>query len=325
MWPFRKKNVVVAGRLTIDEAYGDPAARALIDALAGRDWHTARDVVAAATEPDARAYLLEAAAGVDGVQDWIGDWVRAEPDSTLPVLVKGTHAVFWAWEARGGASSDRTSQEKFREFHRRLRIAEHLLADVAARDPDDVTARTWLVTSARGTQMGKEVAQARFDEVVKRHPFHVVAHEQRLQYLCDKWFGSHEEMFAFARSAAASAPDGSLLPELIPVAHLEKWLSLPSGDDAVYITSQEVRDEVIAAAERSVLHPSFTPAHGWVPRANSFAMALEMTQAIDHAARVFDLLGDRVSRWPWFYHGKDPAEAFVTGRDYVYENRTPAS
>lgn len=34
--------------------------------------------------------------------------------------------------------------------------------------------------------------------MVKRHPFHRIAHEQMLQYLCRKWFGSHEEMFAFA-------------------------------------------------------------------------------------------------------------------------------
>ncbi|WP_051796892.1 hypothetical protein [Catenuloplanes japonicus] len=311
MWPFRKKP---AG-LRIDDAHGDPAARTLIDALSARDWRVARDVLQATTEPDARAYLMEAAADVGGVQDWIGEWVRAEPDSTLPVLVRGCHAVFWAWEARGAASADRTSQDAFREFHRRLRTAEHLLADVASRDPGDVTSRAWLVASARGTQAGKDVAQARFDEVVKRHPHHVVAHEHRLQYLCAKWFGSHDEMFAFARAATASAPAASLLPELIAVAHLEKWLALPNDEDAAYITSAEVRDEIVAAAEKSVLHPSFVPPPGWVPRGNTFAMVLELSDANAHAARVFDLLGDRVSDWPWTYRTRNAVSAFTTARE----------
>ena len=68
----------------------------------------------------------------------------------------------------------------------------------------------------------------RFAQVVRRHPTHLVAHQQMLQFLCRKWFGSTEEMFDFARTAAAKAPAGSLLPELVVVAHIEHWLDLPS-------------------------------------------------------------------------------------------------
>ncbi|GAA2704577.1 MULTISPECIES: DUF4034 domain-containing protein [Actinoplanes] len=317
MWPFGRKKPQT---LVIDPAYGEPQARALIDALEARDWRTARDVFGAAGDPDDHAFLMEAAAGVDGVQDWIPEWVAAEPDSTLPVLVRGCHAVGWAWEARGAKTSQHTSREQFQEFARRLRLAENLLDEVTARDPGQVTAWTWLVTSARGRQVNPGEADARFHEVVTRHPHHVLAHEQRLQHLCAKWSGSHEKMFAFAREATASAPDGSLLPELIAVAHLEKWLSLPSGEDETYIQAPGVRDELVAAAQRSFLHPAYQRRVGWAPRVATFALTAELAGAFEIAGRAHDLLGDQVSKWPWMYCG-EPVATFQRGRDYVHENR----
>ncbi|MFJ6194922.1 DUF4034 domain-containing protein [Micromonospora sp. NPDC092111] len=317
MWPFRKRRQSTG--LAVDPAYGDPQARAVIDALASQDWRTVRDILAASTDPDARAFLMDAAATVDGVQDWIGEWVDAEPHSTLPVLVRGCHAVQWAWQARGGKRAESTSQDQFREFARRLRVAENLLDEVVARDPDDVTARAWLVTSSRGRQVDHAEAGARFDEVVKRHPTHLVAHEQRLQYLCPKWFGNEELMFAFAREATAAAPDGSLLPELLAVAHIEKWLELPVEESDAYMQSAEVCAELLAAAEKSIFHPDFRPAFGWVPRGSAFALALELAHEFDAAARVFELLGDQVSVWPWNYVG-DSVTAFTRSREWVYEN-----
>jgi hypothetical protein len=319
MWPFKKRGPASAG-LVIDPAAGDPRARALIDALAARDRRTVAEIFGTATDPDTRAYLMEVAGNVDGVQDWVGEWIAAEPDSTLPLLLRGCHGVYWAWDARGAASAERTGQDQFREFHRRLRIAENALDEVVDRDPDDVTARTWLVTSARGRQVDPAEATARFDAVVRRHPAHVVAHEQRLQYLCAKWFGSDEQMFAFAREATAAAPDGSLVPEVLVIAHLEKWLSLPRGEDDEYITDPRVGADMLAAAQKSLFHPAFAPAFGWVPRANAFAMGLGMAHEFTAAARVFDLLGDRVGGWTWEYVG-DPGKAFTRAREQAYQNR----
>ncbi|MEH0934678.1 DUF4034 domain-containing protein [Micromonospora psammae] len=317
MWPFKRRRQPAG--LVIDPAYGDPQARAIIDALEARDWRTTRDMLAATTDPDSRAYLMEAVAGVDGVQDWIDEWVSAEPHSTLPVLVRGCHAVFWAWEARGGKRAELTSQDQFREFRRRLRIAENSLDEVVDRDPDDVTARTWLVTSSRGRQVDHDEARARFDEVVKRHPGHVVAHEQRLQYLCPKWFGDEEQMFGFARETTAAAPEGSLLPELLAVAHVEKWLRVPVEESDAYMQSDEVRADLLAAAEKSIFNPAFRPTFGWVPRASVFALGLELAHEFEAAARVFELLGDHVSQWPWNYVD-EPVTAFTRSRDWVYEN-----
>jgi hypothetical protein len=319
MWPFKKRGPATAG-LTIDPTNGDPQVRALVAAVAARDSATIRAILDGAPDPDTHAYLMESAAEVDGVQDWIGGWIAAEPHSTLPTLLRGCHGVFWAWEARGAARAEYTREEQFREFHRRLRIAENALDEVVDRDPGNVTAWTWLVTSARGRQVAPDEAAARFAEVVKRHPAHVVAHEQHLQYLCAKWFGSDEQMFAFARQATAAAPDGSLVPEVLVVAHIEKWLSLPRGEDDQYLRSAPVRADMLAAVHKSLFHPAFRPGLGWFPRANSFAMGLEKAGEFDAAARVFDMIGDQVTDWPWSYCGNVVKE-FATARERAYANR----
>lgn len=316
MWPFSSTPV-------IDPAYGDPRARALLTALAARDRNTVREIFMTAAGPDDHAFLMEVATEADGVQEWIGDWIDAEPGATLPVLLRGCHAVSWAWEARGERYARYTKEDQFREFFRRLEIAEECLHEVVAREPGELTAWTWLTLSARGRQVGPEEAATRFAEVVRRFPEHVVAHEQRLQYLCGKWFGSHQEMFAFAREATARAPYGSLLPELLVVAHLEYWLSLPGGEDDAYMISGPVRADVVTAAEHSILHPAFVPRFGLPPRANTFAMALTMTGEYQRAARVFDLIGDRVTDWPWSYRTVvgSPARKFTAARRLAYRNR----
>ncbi|MEU4640266.1 DUF4034 domain-containing protein [Micromonospora sp. NPDC023814] len=295
---------------------GDPTAQALCEALRRQDWRTARDVLIPVTDPDHHAFCLWAACRVQGVQDWIGEWVDAEPQSTLPLLVRGAHAVDWAWEARGDAWASRTSHEQFREFHRRLTLAEDCLKEVVARDPDDTTARSFLVTAARGLQVDREEAERRFYEVVARHPWHRLAHVQMLQYRCAKWFGSHEEMFGFARTVAAEAPPGTGLAHLVSMAHLELWLKLPEGEDDQYLQQSEVLEELHSAADRSVRHPAHGRYPGWPAPHNNFAMCFALGGDHAAAAEQFRRIGDMVTQLPWAYlDGDDPGTPFAQWRE----------
>lgn len=88
------------------------------------------------------------------------------------------------------------------------------------------------------------------------HLQHLEAHRQMLQFVCKKWFGSHEEMFGFARSVSDSEPAGSALHELPIFAHVERWVEfsvgdlqeLKSRDD--YLHDPAVRAELTAATDR---------------------------------------------------------------------------
>jgi hypothetical protein len=302
----------------IDPYAHDLPALDLREAMLRQDHAWVGDFLAAVTEPDERAFYLSVCASVPGLQDWIGVWTRAEPRSTLPLLVRGAHAVGWAWEARQGTYNEQdTRDDRFPGFSERLDLAEACLGEVAARDPGETAAWTFLLAAALGGRVKPDEARRRFERVMELHPGHLRAHTHMFTYLCEKWYGSHEEMFAFARSAVSHSPAGSPLGRLVADAHIEMWLSLPGGQAEAYITQEEVRADLRAAAEHSIRHPAYRPQVGWPDVHNTFAFAFALAGDAQAAREEFQLIGDSMTEWPWAYYDDDPVKAFLALRERV--------
>ncbi|MDG4833449.1 hypothetical protein O7627_29690 [Solwaraspora sp. WMMD1047] len=293
---------------------GDPVVARLRAAAKAGDWRTIAELVSAAEHPDDHYFRVREAAFTTGVQEWVDDWVAAEPRSTLPLLVKGAHAISWAWEARGSGRANTVGEAAYKIFFKRLKVAEDCLDDVTDRDSDSATAWAFLVVLGRARQLGIDETRRRFDKVRRRHPWHVEAHEQMLQQLCRKWGGSHELMHGFAAETLAAMPAGSLLGQLTPAAHLEHWLDLPEGEDEGYLTTAEVRADLNAAADRSVRHPDFVRRAHWPTVHNSFAMAFSLNGDWSAAREQFDVIGDLMTEWPWQYMA-NKENSFVRFRD----------
>lgn len=293
MWPFTR-----APAPKVDLAEGDPTTRALHDALTRHDWAVADGLLRGVTDADDRAHHLARVGDLPDLWPALGAWVAGAPGDSLPLTVRGAYAIGWAWQARTRARAKYVSKEQFQEFFRRLRLAEDDLDAAIALDADDVTAHAFLVLSARGRQVDAGVAAKRFAAVVDHYPHHSFAHQHRLQFVCRKWFGSNDQMFRFARTSFAAAPDGSLLGALVPDAHVE--ISIDNRAD--HWTSPRVREELHAAAARSVFHPDFQGDRvGAVRAMNLFAYAFSMTGDRQAAAACFTALGDRVTEYPWTY------------------------
>lgn len=316
---FRRAKRSRGPSIVIDPCHYDADAQRLRAMLEQHDWKAAQGFLETVTDPDDRAFYLSICGDVPGLQDWIGQWIEAEPDATLPLLVRGAHAVYWAWEARGGARAAATSQEQFREFHQRLKVAENSLDQVVERNPGDAAAWAFLVTSARGRRVDRAEAQRRFDGAVRAHPGNTMAHEQMLQYLCNKWFGSRDEMFSFARTAVETAPPGSPLGGLVAYAHIEDWLDAPDDRRNGFLERAEVRDELNAAADRSVRHPAHRPRPGGVQVNNGFAFAFTLAGDDQAAMEQYEIIGDRVTTSPWQYLAAGPARGFLSLREQVRE------
>jgi hypothetical protein len=303
--------------------FDDPVAAKLRTALESRDWDTARGLLSPVTDPDDLIFYVNICADVDGVQDWIGEKIAAEPGSTLPLLIQGARNIAWAWEARTAARARLVSREQFELFYRRLKTAEDCLDEVIERNPDDVTARALLLTTGRGRHVDRTEQQQRLGEVIRRHPLHWYAHRQMLQYLCKKWYGSHNEMFEFARTAAAKAPDGSPLPTLVAEAHIERWLEDLSAEDTDseaalhYLQRSDVLAELNAAADRSVRHPDYVRRPGWPGPHNTFAFCFVFAEDWPAADEQFRAIGNLVAASPWERLGNAPHK-FVAAR---YETR----
>ncbi|MFE0459541.1 hypothetical protein ACFW1A_09800 [Kitasatospora sp. NPDC058965] len=298
----------------VDPAYGDPLLARLRAAAAAADWPGVRAGLAEATDQADLVWLVGQIAEVAGVEEWIPQAVASESESALPLLVSGARQITWGWEARTAARAKYVTREQWQLFHQRLETAEEQLYAVAEREPDWLGPWYFLQISGRGGSVDEDAGTYRFEAALRRCPGHPASHRQRLQQLCRKWGGSHEQMHAFARTAMLGAPEGSQLGELVALAHLEHWLDLDRGADQRYLTSQPVRLQLAEAAQRSVLHPAYVRRRGWAGPHNTFAMVLSLAGERNLARAVFAHLGDNVTEDPWDYLSKDPVEAFRLAR-----------
>ncbi|MFE5484676.1 hypothetical protein [Streptomyces sp. NPDC056527] len=262
-------------------------------------------------ESEDRTELLWAVGDTAGVERWIADVLEAEPDAALPRLVAGVRHISWGWEARTGARAQHVSREQFEIFHDRLRTAEKHLYEVAEREPRWTSPWYGLQTTGRGLQVGPSVARRRFEATVRRDPHHLGAHQQQLQQVCEKWGGSHEEMHAFAAKSAFGAPGGTLLGQLVAIAHIEEWLSLDQGPDDAYMRRPEVTSSLRKAADHSFRHPDFVRQGAWLKVLNTFAMAFSLAGDRASARECFQATDGRVTEFPWNHlDGSDPAAAY---------------
>ncbi|GAA1183179.1 hypothetical protein GCM10009664_56550 [Kitasatospora gansuensis] len=301
----------------VDPAYGNETLALMLRQAEAGDWLALRASLTAIQDPAEFTWMVAGVSEVGGIEEWIPEAASGEPDSALPLLLSGARQVAWAWEARTRASSQHVSEDQWKVFRQRLELAEQQLFEVAEREPEWLAPWYFLQISGRGASVDKEAGRIRFEAAVRRCPGHLGSHRERLQQLCAKWGGSHQEMHAFARSSMLAAPPGSPLGELVALGHLEHWLDLPSGADRSYLTSHDVLSDLREALRRSILHPDYVRPVGWQSAYNTFAMAFALAGETWTARQLFEAVGSTVTSSPWRYlNGDDPAKAFTALRDH---------
>ncbi|RAG83905.1 hypothetical protein DN069_19890 [Streptacidiphilus pinicola] len=295
----------------MDPAFGDPLLRGVIAQAEARDWPALRASLLATADQAEQTQLVAVAAEVAGVEEW----APQAGDDSLALLLSGARQINWAWEARTGARARNVTQEQWDVFLQRLGVAEEQLLEVAEREPTWLGPWYFLQMSARGASLDQDVARYRFEAALRRSPGHPASHRQRLQQVCAKWGGSHEEMHAFARESMLAAAPGSPLGELVARAHLERWLDLGGGAQGrAYMGGPNVMAELQDAAQRSVFHPEYRPERSWKAVHNTFAMAFSLSGQRHLARPLFEALNGTVTDTPWAFLGGDPALSFRTHR-----------
>src|SRR5690606_17586892 len=145
------------------------------------------------------------------------------------------------------------------------------------------------------------------------------AQSSLLQELCPKWHGDFPTMHAFAAECTAAAPPGAHNAALVVDGHIEHWAELSEGEYEKYFQNPAVRQEIMAAAERSVLHPNFDRGIGWVYPMSMFALAFSLLEEWTLAKRCFLELGPYASEWGWQYFSSGAEAAFVRNRAKAVE------
>jgi hypothetical protein len=196
------------------------AARAKV---ATGDWTAARDVIAAAGlnwELRARRITLlsDFPAGEDG---WLYAWLNAAPDDPTATMIYASMLSARATAARGSGTAAETTAEQ----HRAFAVLSQRAAETAARardlaDPRDPIPYVELLQTRFAGGDRARIAEL-YAAGASRDPFNVDLNIAYVSLLCEKWYGSHQEMFAVARSVAAAAPPGSGAAMMPYLAHFE--------------------------------------------------------------------------------------------------------
>jgi hypothetical protein len=270
------------------------------------DWVSVQAAYHALSNESLRSAAVRTVGDVKGSREMLAPVAESPGYSSEQLLARTMLAsalIQIGWGIRTNSRAQYVSKDQFRQLHDYLRQAEQVLIDVIAHDPNNVAAWNERMVTARGLQLGLSEARRRYDHAARLAPHLVAPQKQMLQHLCPKWAGTLDQVHAFARECAFSAPPGSLNGQLVADGHLEHWATLSGSEARAYLGSSAVQEEVTAAAYHSVLNSAFVPVFGWVVAHAYFAL-LQSAAGNPAAASVhFQAVGsfDISELWSQFF------------------------
>ncbi|WP_424212098.1 hypothetical protein ACN20G_08320 [Streptomyces sp. BI20] len=232
---------------------------------------------------------------------WLRRWVLEAGKDAGCAQVHAEFLVQKAWRSSEGVGST----------EHRIMLEEALKATekAALLSPGDPVPYIVQLTIARGLGWTGPEFDAVWAKVIDRAPTHMGAHLNALQYWCAKWHGSPEQADAFAHTAAARAPRGSLLaalPLFAVQAHLPEvvlvgdfWRTqvvTRAVEGAMFAVRQSRPEDPMAAHVRHLLLWFLVNGERW-------AEAMEQVRHVD----------GYVGALPWS-HEPDPAGAYAVYR-----------
>jgi hypothetical protein len=304
----------------LDLAAGDTE---LADVLADGPLDLARAVALLDGRPlgsETRAHAVHAI-GLDPRLDRALPPDPEEGSATALIAVVRRHDL--AWEARGRGVTSFTTEDQFADFHDLLADVEGDLLRLTRSRPGDDVPYWHLLSCARGLERENDVVQARFDALREINPTHRKGYSHVLRRLAPKWGGTMDGMLGFAWESSEHTSAGSVLHGVVAEALVEGSVTFigvgrPDVEAAeLFWKDPRVRDQVQMAFK------AFTTADDadapWRVRdLNTFLFAAAKTRCVDEARTALELLGGRVSAYPWRYFTDDEAQMYAAVADGIH-------
>ncbi|GGB79245.1 hypothetical protein N798_01630 [Knoellia flava TL1] len=204
------------------------------------------------------------------------------------------------------------SREQFEAFGRTLEEAIDCIRQAVAGSPGDPVPWAVALRHCRGSEGDRSVFDECLRELDKADPHHYGARWEAMQFVCAKWFGSHDEMFDFAQRTVEAAPREARVQSLLLDAVLEHLAAEPSALRA----SPDRVEEAISRAQ-GWLDANPDPGHHLTSQTrNTLARVLFHLERPREAYEQLKAVGPYATAYPWRYWG-DAREEFLTHRSHI--------
>ncbi|MEO7267905.1 MAG: hypothetical protein ABIW49_01710 [Knoellia sp.] len=310
----------LAGALVADDAVvidaPSDAARPAIDAALDGKYEPAADLLRRTRQDSAWEDRDLAVASLGRLAlkspQWLEAWRESDPDSPDLAVVDARRLVEQAWEQRSHNDASQVSKDQFAAFHETLEHATQRIQQAVDGSPGDPVPWSLALRHARGTEADRETFDGYLRSLESTDPHHYGARYEAMQYLCAKWFGSHEEMFEFAQASVEAAPPEARVQSLLLDAVLEH---LASDGSALADNPDRVEDAIARA--RGFLDAQAHAGHHLTARTrNVLARILFHLKRHREAYEQLQAIGPYATSYPWGYWG-DAREEFLTHRSRI--------
>ena len=242
--------------------------------------------------------------------------IRDSYETRAAVEAKVASPAFRA--EHGDIEAARRAEQAVADHQETLKQAERQLYDVIRDRPSLSDPWVFLLMSGRGLGVRLEELRQRFDNAHSRDPFRPDACREYLEGLTEKWGGSQDATFDFARWIEQEAPPDSPARMSLPVAHLEQGLLDGHGANlALYLNEEAVVGELAGALESFLwATPSPAPTEA-LPVLNAYALAVSADSPVTAhlMAEVFHRIANRPTAYPWSLYKEHIPEVFSEIQD----------
>ena len=220
---------------------------------------------------DRRIFLVECICQERFPEAALTVWYGPRAGQYEAELIFGAANLAWAEAARKPAATMPGSDAEA-TYKAKLATAEACFLRAFPLDAADPTAGVFLLRASTPLRRPQEALGRVFAGTNQRDPANMALHLAYLDSLTARWTGDSGDPGAalgWARQISSQCPPGLELHMLVVQAYVRRWEDAFFGtsaariagdaDRAAQVVTPAARTEVIAACERSIHHPGFTP------------------------------------------------------------------
>jgi hypothetical protein len=164
-------------------------------------------------------------------------------------LLQGRFYIDYAWEGRTGKYANEVTDEQWKMFFDRLKLAENCLKKGMEIDPKEGRLPMEMITVVSAQNKELPEMQYWWERAMEANPNNYDACDKLLNFLLPKWGGSREDMLAFGRKCATSDQFGGTVPLILVEAHY-KYNKQHGATDGSYWLEPDVWPDLKMAYEK---------------------------------------------------------------------------